>query len=513
MSRAEIATWVSNAQDFDEDDYEETQTQTTNNATDEENWDAFVKLATKKILSSKTKERINFLNDRVLVIANRGDQSQSQINDILGIIANTYARYVDGPSREAVIAVLEAFVRRDESKTEEPKYGIAEYLLGWLRAEIPRAIMGSASDQFVLLTWCAKLYDILLDCNATLPDTPHWPILISLFATILDSILDDSSHAKSTVRSSSLVHSRRAVRNHANDIPKALTTSLKLAETSSSPTRFAPFTGLVIDVGIRIKPSKSISINVQDALRESKASYILNFYVNNILGSKSLLPRQTTSAFDDFFRNLVNEDDFSSTLMPGIEQALGRGAPAAAEASSSLFGVYPHQIPGDTLTRLIAPILGSLKSTNTETRSSASSLLLHLAERLANENDVKPAISEILTLLKGGKTTGPDHRITLYKLLASIKPSNAVSLDVASTALPLLVKETNEGVLSSIEEAVAPHFVFVVSQGTKLPAEITTLLAKEMASLKIIVRRALSNIVGQAFWFQASEPTPESKAS
>lgn len=182
-------------------------------------------------------------------------------------------------------------------------------------------------------------------------------------------------------------------------------------------------------------------------------------------------------------------------------------------ASSSLFGVYPHQIPGDTLTRLIAPILGSLKSTNTETRSAASSLLLHLAERLANENDVKPAISEILTLLKGGKTTGPDHRITLYKLLASIKPSNAVSLDVASTALPLLVKETNEGVLSSIEEAVAPHFVFVVSQGTKLPAEITTLLAKEMASLKIIVRRALSNIVGQAFWFQPNEPTPESKAS
>ncbi|KAG8917318.1 translational activator of GCN4, partial [Tulasnella sp. 417] len=213
MSRAEIATWVSNAQDFDEDDYEETQTKTTNNATDEENWDAFVKLATKKILSSKTKERISFLNDKVLLIANRGDQSQSQVHDILGIIAKTYARYVDGLSREAVIAVLEAFIRRDESKTEEPKYGIAEYLLGWLKAEIPRAIVGSASDQFVLLTWCAKLYDILLDCNAALPDTPYWPILVSLFSTILDSILDDSSHAKPTVRSSSLVHSRRAVRN------------------------------------------------------------------------------------------------------------------------------------------------------------------------------------------------------------------------------------------------------------------------------------------------------------
>ncbi|KIO34015.1 hypothetical protein M407DRAFT_17270, partial [Tulasnella calospora MUT 4182] len=429
MSRADIAAWVSKAQDFDEDDYEETQvTPTTNNATDEENWDAFVKLATKKILSSKTKERINFLNDKVIVIANRGDQSQSQIHDILGIISNTYARYVDGPSREAVIAALEALIRRDESKTEEPKYGIAEYLLGWLRAEIPRAVLGSASDQFVLLTWCAKLYDILLDCNAALPDTPHWPILISLFSKILDSILDDSSHAKPTIRSASLVHSRRAVRNHPNAIPNALTASLKLAETSSPPTRFAPFMGLVIDVGIRIKPSKSISINIQDALRDSKA--ILNFYVNHILGSKSLLPRQTKSAFDDFFRNIVGEDDFSSTLLPGIEQALGRGTPAAAEASSSLFSVYPHQIPGDTLTRLIAPILGSLKSTNTETRSAASSLLLRVAERLANESDVKPAISEILTLLKGGKTTGPDHRIALYKILASIKPSNAVSLDI-----------------------------------------------------------------------------------
>lgn len=73
MSRAEIAAWVSSAQDFDEDDYDgETQTQTTNNASDEENWDAFVKLATKRILSSKTKERVNFLNDKALVVAHRG---------------------------------------------------------------------------------------------------------------------------------------------------------------------------------------------------------------------------------------------------------------------------------------------------------------------------------------------------------------------------------------------------------------------------------------------------------
>ncbi|KAG8955662.1 translational activator of GCN4 [Tulasnella sp. 424] len=513
MSRAEIAAWVSSAQDFDEDDYDgETQTQTTNNATDEENWDAFVKLATKKILSSKTKERVNFLNDKVLVVAHRGDQSQSQIHDILGIIANTYARYVDGPSREAIIAVLEAFIRRDESKTDEPKYGIAEYLLGWLKAEIPRAVVRSASDQFVLLTWCAKLYDILLDCNATFPDTPHWSILISLFATILDSVLDDSSNAKPTVRSSSLVHSRRAVRNHPNVIPKALSSSLKLVEASSSPTRFAPFIGLVIDVGIRIKPSKNITINVQDSLQESKGP-VLNFYVNHILGSKSSLPRQTTSAFDDFFRNIVGEDDFSSALLPGIEQALSRGTPAAAEASAALLRAFPHQIPNDTLTRLIAPILSSLKSTNTETRSATSSLLLHLADRLPSESDVKPAVSEILALLKGGKTTGPDHRIALYKILASIKPSNAISLDITTTALPLLVKETNEGVLSSIEEAVAAHFVFVVGQGSKLPTEVTTLLAKEMASLKIIVRRALSNIVGQAFWFQSSPPNADSKAT
>ncbi|KAG8981474.1 carbamoyl-phosphate synthase (glutamine-hydrolyzing) cpa2, partial [Tulasnella sp. 427] len=325
MSRAEIAAWVSNAQDFDEDDYEESnQPQTTNDATDEENWEAFVKLATKKILSSKTKERIGFLNDKVLVIAHRGDQSQSQINDILGIIASTYARYIDGPSREAVIAVLEAFVQRDESKTDEPKYGIAEYLLGWLKGEIPRATHVSPGDQFVLLTWCAKLYDILLDCNPALPDAPSWPILLSLFSTIFDSILDDSSQAKPTVRQSSFVHSRRAIRNRPNAIPKALTTSLKLAETSSTPTRFAPFIGLIIDVAIRIKPSKNVSIDVQESLHEFKASPSSIYYEGEC---------STISAFDDFFRNLVSEDDFSSSLLSGIEQALGRGTPAAAEGN------------------------------------------------------------------------------------------------------------------------------------------------------------------------------------
>ncbi|KAG8984666.1 translational activator of GCN4 [Tulasnella sp. 427] len=326
MSRAEIAAWVSNAQDFDEDDYEESnQTQTTNDATDEENWEAFVKLATKRILSSKTKERIGFLNDKVLVIAHRGDQSQSQINDVLGIIASTYARYIDGPSREAVITVLEAFVQRDESKTDEPKYGIAEYLLGWLKTEIPRAIHVSAGDQFVLLTWCAKLYDTLLDCNPALSDAPSWPTLLSLFSTIFDSILDDSSQAKPTVRQSSSVHSRRAIRNHPNTIPKALTMSLKLAETSSTPIRFASFIGLIIDVAIRIKPSKNVSIDVQKSLQESKAR------------STSALPQQATSAFDAFFRNLVSEDDFSSSLLSGIEQALGRGTPAAAEGNYKVY--------------------------------------------------------------------------------------------------------------------------------------------------------------------------------
>lgn len=64
--------------------------------------------------------------------------------DLLGILSLTYTRYVDAPSRDAVVAVLMAFVKRDERRgtpegeADTEKLGVSEQILSWLNTEAKR---------------------------------------------------------------------------------------------------------------------------------------------------------------------------------------------------------------------------------------------------------------------------------------------------------------------------------------------------------------------------------------
>lgn len=71
------------------------------------------------------------------------DLSLSQILDIFQLLTQTYPRYVDAKSREAVEAVGVELVRQDElrwaSEGEgETKLGVSEQILGWLSHEVVR---------------------------------------------------------------------------------------------------------------------------------------------------------------------------------------------------------------------------------------------------------------------------------------------------------------------------------------------------------------------------------------
>jgi hypothetical protein len=68
----------------------------------------------------------------------------SQTLDIFKLLTQTYPRYVDTASREAVEAVGMELVKRDELRgsskgdTEESKLGVTEQILGWLANEVGR---------------------------------------------------------------------------------------------------------------------------------------------------------------------------------------------------------------------------------------------------------------------------------------------------------------------------------------------------------------------------------------
>jgi hypothetical protein len=65
----------------------------------------------------------------------------SQTLDIFKLLTQTYPRYVDAASREAVEAVGMELVKRDELRggnPEENKLGVTEQILGWLANEVGR---------------------------------------------------------------------------------------------------------------------------------------------------------------------------------------------------------------------------------------------------------------------------------------------------------------------------------------------------------------------------------------
>ena len=117
-----------------------------------------------------------------------------------------------------------------------------------------------------------------------------------------------------------------------------------------------------------------------------------------------------------------------------------------------------------------------------------------------SDASVELAVVELLSLPKNGKTVGPDHRITLYSMLAFLNPSSPVSNSIIQTTLPLLAKETHDAATSVLASAMLPHLVCLLRDDEASPPHTATLIAKEMNNSKPVIRRAFCSLAGGALW-------------
>jgi hypothetical protein len=56
--------------------------------------------------------------------------------DIFKLLTQTYPRYVDSASRDAVEQVGMALIEKDETADADQKMGVTEQVLGWLAHEV-----------------------------------------------------------------------------------------------------------------------------------------------------------------------------------------------------------------------------------------------------------------------------------------------------------------------------------------------------------------------------------------
>lgn len=136
--------------------------------------------------------------------------------DVFGLLTQTYPRYVDQASRNAVEGVGMELIRQDEQK--ETKSGVTEQVLGWLSVEVGgisrkgSPASQAATDVFVLFNWVCGLYTVCLKSSPDFDKSNSWPVVLNLVATLLDLLLSPTSHVKPNIRRSAVTRVRSALR-------------------------------------------------------------------------------------------------------------------------------------------------------------------------------------------------------------------------------------------------------------------------------------------------------------
>lgn len=132
-------------------------------------------------------------------------------------------------------------------------------------------------------------------------------------------------------------------------------------------------------------------------------------------------------------------------------------------------------------------------------RTGASTLFNVLVSKFPPEF-VDAAVSETLALPLTGKTTGIDHRTTLYTMLTMLPKHDAASITLVNALPTLIVKETNDAATALLVRALPTHLGHLLARDTSISADVTALLAKEMTSAKPVLKRAFVSVVGAALW-------------
>lgn len=194
------------------------------------------------------------------------------MQDLVRLLMLTVPRYLDAPSRAAVLPVLAALLRpvpSSEDSSVIPRRSITPGMIKWLDGEVDRSSKSgtvAAGSKFVLLSWGLTI----LDSTTPGMDAAQLDSLLGSIAVLVDALLDPESNPRGPVRKSVQVMTRRSVRTVRSKGERGVETdgsqnytmipSLLAALTSGKAEpvyRNACLLGIVIDVSLRLKLTRA----------------------------------------------------------------------------------------------------------------------------------------------------------------------------------------------------------------------------------------------------------------
>ena len=385
------------------------------------------------------------------------DLSNNELQTVLPLLLKTYATYHDRPSRQAVQDCLRSILEsspecfsqfKDFLTTEASKTGIA------------------LSNAFVLIEWCSLSLGVCAAEGQKIWNM-HGLEIVRADAQLLE--LCASLDAKKSVQRSSLAATRRALRKIFKDtrISDAAIQSIvsHLAQRNPLGPKAAVFLGIVAGVCARLH-------NVKPTLASLKAQYT-SFWVREVIGSRSVVPRHIATAFRDFFSNFVTIKDFQSEVVPALEKALLRAPEVVLnDLITPMVVALPMEIDlSEVLAeRLLKPLLSNVKSSNADVRNGVSAAFVVLVDRCHEEGSLKKILEDLLTPLTTSKIPSADQRVLHARMVSSLPFSIPISTTICEGLNAILAREPNEAAAAAEADAVVKHLASIIlcdSSGTE----------------------------------------------
>ncbi|KAK8236757.1 translational activator [Phyllosticta capitalensis] len=447
----------------------------------------------REILSSSTKRRISKLR-AVEQQLRENVVSSSDAKGILLILFDTYPLYVDRASRTAIHQVLRAVTASSLSNELTP--GIVKFL----QAEATKTSV-APTNFFSLAEWASVL---LQEFGSKEEFWRKWGVqVITADAAILETCLG-SAH-KEGLKHSALVVTRRALRRvfkNEGIAAEAVEGCVKsLTTKGTSPTaRNAVFLGILAGVCARLSKT-------QPMLAEKKKAYY-EFYVREIIGSRTILPKHITNGLYDFFVAFTTENDLKNEVIPSVEKALLRSPEVVLnELLQPMLRSLPKTIDLSEIlqTKLLKPLLSSIKSTNVTVRTGALTAFEALLSQSANDEVLSKVADEVVNPLKQNKVTVAEQKVIHAQILCAVKPSEVVSKKIVAGLAPVALKEPNEAALAAETMAVGKHFGFILSTDAPAEAAVTDAFVKGLGDKRQAVRRVWALRVAELLWEQSDD--------
>ncbi|KAL9028966.1 MAG: hypothetical protein Q9196_002741 [Gyalolechia fulgens] len=443
------------------------------------------------LLSSSTKWRLGELSQLKHELEG-STFSQSLSGELVSILFRTYPFYHDRPSRKAVRDCLKTLLSNDG-------YSNSFQTVLALFAEEASKTNLAGPNAFVLVEWGAL---IITTCgNREELWQSHGTEITTLHAQVLETCI--AAHGRSSVKHSALVVTRRGLRSafegkdgeqRAEQVIGQLTNA-----SSRAGSRAAVLLGVAAGVCAR-RPHLKVVVEKQ------KSNYI-SFFLREILGSRSPVPRHIANGLADFFLEFVTFEDMRKDLAPAIEKALLRAPEVVLnDLISPLVISLPGKIDMAPLLadKLAKPLLSNMKSSNPRIRDGATSTFIDVAKHSQDEASLGTATEEVLTPLAASKLTVAEHRVLHSRVLANLGVPPTCSEAICKALATVASKEPIEAALNAELQALSQHLVLLAQSESKSHESCFIACAetacKGLNDKKPTNRKAWILMVGEIVW-------------